>query len=208
MPLALDLTGQTFGRWTVLSVADHPKRKKYFLCRCQCGAERAVRIDGLTSGKNQSCGCLRNERVRQTMTKHGDCQRAEYRVWQSAKERCHNPKNPHYKNYGGRGIVMSPEWRSDYVAFIRDMGPRPTPKHTVERRLNDGPYSKDNCYWATRAEQTRNMRSNVWLMVNGERILLNDAAKRYGINLGTLRQRLRMGWSEQRAVTTPPLWTR
>jgi hypothetical protein len=82
----------------------------------------------------------------------------EYSVWIMAKQRCHNPKNRQYKDYGGRGITMCARWRKSFAAFLHDVGPRPHPHLSIERRDNDAGYTPENCYWATRQQQRANQR--------------------------------------------------
>jgi len=82
----------------------------------------------------------------------------EYQVWRNMKTRCLNPRAPQYKHYGGRGIVIDPTWVKSYLAFLNDMGRRPSPKHSIERKDNNGPYCKSNCVWATKSQQNGNRR--------------------------------------------------
>lgn len=176
-----DLTGTKFGRLTV--VARH--RGKYWECLCDCGAQRIVSSDHLKRGHTSSCGCLRSEMLVARTTKHGNAKRGpardpEYVVWQNMKRRCLDPNNNAYCNYGGRGITVHPSWINDYSRFLQDMGRRPTPKHTIERVDNDGPYAPDNCKWGTRLEQAHNkrVRKNA-ILVDG--VPLKEAAAVLGV---------------------------
>lgn len=89
---------------------------------------------------------------------HGGWGTPEYRCWQEIKARCLNKSKPYWKDYGGRGIRMCDAWVNSFATFLRDMGPRPTPRHSIDRLENDGNYSPDNCRWATKKEQSRNRR--------------------------------------------------
>lgn len=202
----LNLTGRTFHRWRVVRIS-RPRLDKhgkpqgvYWLCRCECGAEREVVTAALTRGKSKSCGCL----VEQCGTKHGLHGTPEYRVWKAVKARCYIKSASSYKNYGGRGIVMCDEWKNSAEAMIRDMGPRPSPKHSIERKDNNGPYCKDNCRWATKSEQGNNTRRNVRRTYMGRTQTLVQWAREFGINFATLRSRVVAGWPMKVALTKPP----
>lgn len=126
-----------------------------------------------------------------------------YNVFASMKRRCNNPTDPNYKHYGGRGIYVCDRWlvpSAGFKAFCEDMGPRPD-GYTLERIDNDGPYSKDNCKWATNEEQYANRRGNVWLELNGERRTLSQWAKHLGIPYTTLCGRYRKGFPVERILT-------
>lgn len=105
---------------------------------------------------------------------HGLSKTRENRIWRGIKDRCYNPNRPEYPLYGGRGITMCDEWKNDFTAFYRDMGVRPSPDHSVERKDTNGDYEPSNCRWATRIEQQNNMRGNVKVEYNGEVLTLGQ----------------------------------
>lgn len=139
---------------------------------------------------------------------HGHARRGqravEYGIWHNMIARCHNPAHRDYPRYGGRGVYVDHEWRADYLAFLRDMGPRPAGR-SLDRIDNDGPYTPWNCRWATQTEQMRNTRHNVLLTLNGETYCLREWCERLGVKRGFLRSRIRRGWTAERALTTPRL---
>lgn len=182
--------GDRYGRYTVLGVFKKPVGyQKYALVQCDCGSPpRHIQVGVLRNGTSQSCGCLHKERV----TKHGLWSHPLFNVWRCMISRCTDPSDKAYKRYGARGITVCPEWLESVRAFVADMGPTYQPGLTLDRRDNNGPYSPENCRWATHAEQNRNYSRNVRLTHNGETRCLKEWAEITGINYGTLADRVRV----------------
>jgi len=126
----------------------------------------------------------------------------EYRAWCGMRERCSNESHHAYSSYGGRGIQVCERWNS-FESFLEDMGPRPTPKHSLDRIDNDGNYCPENCRWATKLQQTRNRRTSDMLTINGRQVHLHDAAHAACLAPRTLKARLRSGWPLAEALATP-----
>lgn len=206
-----DLTGRKFGRLTVLSRAENKKRRATWLCVCDCGKEKTVVGSNLIQGSTTSCGCLRAEVARRSFNKtfksHGHtCGqfKAEYKIWNAMVSRCKNASDRSYARYGGRGITIDPRWEKDFLAFVSDIGPRPSPEYSIERKDNDGPYAPSNCKWATRAEQARNKRNTRFLNIGGRVMTLTEAARISPVTIGAIHARIaKHGWSDERAVLTP-----
>jgi hypothetical protein len=152
----------------------------------------------LQRGKVKSCGCLNAERIK----RHGKATSYVYGVWKQMIQRCENPKNPAYHNYGGRGISVCEEWH-DFEAFFSDMGDRPK-GYSIDRIENDKGYSKENCKWSTMSEQLNNTRRNRMVTLNGRTQTMEQWSQETGIGWHTLRQRIdRLGWPVELALTTP-----
>lgn len=191
-PRFKDLTDQKIGRILVLGYLGKVKRIHRWLGQCDCGKVWDVSGAGLLKG-TKSCGCANKRSIKSN---------PEYRVWKGMKERCYYHKHIAFQRYGGRGIVVSDRWRNSFENFLSDMGPRPTPHHQIERLDNDGPYSKENCCWATAAEQATNKSNNRILELNGQSKTLAEWSKETGIHHNVIHSRLRRGWDVRRALTT------
>jgi len=201
MAILIDLTGKKFGRLTVLKKCDNKQGFKNtsarWVCMCECGSKRIVYSQSLRGGATRSCGCLDLE----IKTKHGMYGTPTYRSWRSMTDRCANPNTPNYYLYGGRGILVCAEWKS-FESFLRDMGERPKGT-SLDRIDSDGPYTSENCRWATANQQQRNKRNNHLLTVDGETRCIAEWAEIKGIQKVTIKARIRSGWSHREAVLTP-----
>lgn len=160
----------------------------------------------LVTQSTVSCGCWSRDRIAWLNRKHGLSNTPEYQSWKAMRTRTRAGNPYHHDRYGDRGITVAPEW-SDFETFLRDMGPKPSPKHSLERIDNDGPYAPENCRWALPAEQQLNRRNTRYLTVNGVTRTLKEWAELHGLDYGTVRHRLRRGWDPERALSQPG-WSR
>lgn len=193
MPKLIDLHGQRFGRLLVVGLGDIQNTTPRWKCVCDCGNESLVSGSSLRTGRQQSCGCLKLEKLIAREVTHGLSRSTEYSIWNAMKYRCGNPNSDAFHRYGGRGINVCEAWIHSFENFLSDMGPRPSKNHTVERRDNSVGYSKENCYWATYREQNSNTRKNVTVDDNGETVTVAEWARRHGISPQTVYGRLRRG---------------
>lgn len=197
----IDRTGQTYGRLTVLRFAGidlrSGQKKSNWLCRCECGREKIIHGGNLNKGHIRSCGCLKQT--------HGMSKTSIYNVLIGIIDRCTNPKNPQFKDYGGRGIRVSSRWDhpSKLLQFVSDMGERPSPDHTVERINNNGNYEPGNVKWATRLEQNGNRRDNMFVTISGVTCHVAEMARRHGKKPVTVFTRIRRGWNAVDAILSP-----
>src|SRR3990167_7073362 len=148
----VNLSGMRFGRLVVVSEAGRDRHmNRLWKCRCDCGGASTVPRGSLLRGNTKSCGCLQPERAREANTNHGGTlwrhRSPEYIAWTNMVRRCTKPRNPKYQSYGGRGIAVCERWLEGFENFLADMGIRPSPNLTLERRDNDRGYEPGNCLW-------------------------------------------------------------
>ena len=172
---------------------------KHWTCRCSCGKEKTVLKSNLYSGKSKSCGCYRAETIVKRCLRHGKSYAKVYAIWAAMKNRCNNPNDKHYKDYGGRGITLCEEWLK-FDNFLQDMG-EPPDRLQLERIDNDKGYSKYNCKWATAAEQCRNKRNTKFLTYQNKTLTPLEWSQLTGIVASVINRRLKSGWSIERALT-------
>ncbi len=195
-----DLAGKRFGLLEALEYIGGSRWR----CRCDCGRESVILTDNLNNGHTKSCGCMRMEGARSATTTHHGSRTREYKIWAGMKKRCCNPAEPRYADYGARGIAVCERWMNDFPAFIEDMGPAPSTRHSLDRYPDrNGPYSKENCRWATAKQQARNMRNNIFLTYQGVTKLLVEWAEEYGLIYLTLFKRIKRGWPMHEALSPP-----
>lgn len=195
-----ELIGQRFGRLEVESVAYYDTRHRArVLCRCDCGRLVNVQLSRLRSGDLKSCCCLLRDLAREHAidrnTIHNGTGTRLFRIWTGLRQRCYNPRSKVYKDYGGRGIAICPEWET-FIPF-RDWALANGYREnlSIDRIDNDGPYSPSNCRWVTSAKQNLNKRNNVLVDYKGQLIPIAKASRLSGINRQTISSRLSRGIS-------------
>lgn len=165
--------------------------------------EQKARISIALRGQKRSNAT--RERMSKAQTKHGLTNSPERYTYNAIHQRCENANHISYPRYGARGIQVCARWSGPdgFLNFYNDVGPRPSSKHSIDRIDPEKDYCPENCRWATAKEQARNTTTTTFLDYCGERLSLADWADRVNINPETLRKRLKMGWSIDKAITTP-----
>jgi hypothetical protein len=152
----LQLAGVRSGRLVGIKPVEQNSLKQWkWLCKCDCGNTSVVLGSRINTGSTNSCGCLAREKTSQRARTHGLSKTPEYKLFLNAKTRCTNKNRKQWPDYGGRGIKFL---FTSFEQFLAELGPRPSPKHSVERLDNEGHYEPGNVAWATREEQNRNQR--------------------------------------------------
>lgn len=205
MPKFQDLTGRKYGKLTVISRSVNGNNGcTRWLCLCECGKEHTVNAGHLKSGGVKDCGCEKSKRTTLRNTKHGDAGSRLYNIWIKMRDRCNNPNNADWNLYGGRGISICDEWNESYLSFknwATSNGYSET--LSIDRIDVNGGYNPSNCRWATNIEQCNNTRRNKHYPYRGREITIREASQISGLEYGTIKARLKYGWSMEQAINTP-----
>lgn len=190
----IDLTGQRFGRLTVLGLdAERSTRKTYWICQCDCGNVKSCRADSLRAGNIVSCGCKKREQDKQNLTKHHSHLQSGtrlYKIWQGMKKRCYCEHDCRYNNYGGRGIKVCDEWKNDFAAFYEwALNTGYSEELTIDRIDVDGDYEPSNCRWADIKTQCNNRTSNINIKIGNSTRTLTEWCEIFNLNYSTVHRR-------------------
>lgn len=210
MSRLVNIKGLRFGRLVVINKVpvtaptSTSRKTTRWYCRCSCGKVVIVNSYSLRRGFTRSCGCLRRTANIKRCTTHGLSHTSEYFTWSNIRNRCNNSNDTEYQLYGGRGIRVCNRWRS-FANFYADMGPKPGPEYSIDRKDSNKGYSPTNCRWATQKTQQNNRRNNVRVEFRGRLLTTSQIHKisRSKIRLNTFRARIRKGWEVERALVWP-----
>lgn len=211
MPEIIDLTGKRFGNLTVLHQAEDridPHGRHYIMwhCLCDCGVEKDFYECNIVSGKSKSCGCIPKQKIIERTTTHGLSNTRIYQIWENMRKRCNNPNDPRFHRYGGRGIKVCDEWNRDFKVFYDwAMSNGYEDNLTIDRINNDDMYCPDNCRWTDITSQCKNRATNIWVDIDGEKKIVSDWAKIYGIDRDLVYRRISAGWDPKKAILEPPM---
>jgi len=200
MPKKVDMIGNKYGRLTAIKQSGKDAHGYRYLFKCDCGDEKETSGALVRSGKVLSCGCLRSETIAAKNFVHGMIHSGAYKSWCAMKTRCTNANQKAYSRYSNLGY--DPSWKL-FENFVRDMGERPIGM-TLERIDNSKGYSKENCRWATIAEQNRNTKQNVFITHNGKTMCMTDWAKETGIPYPTIQDRVRRNLTADQILEIKP----
>lgn len=200
----LDLTNRRFNRLTALERVLNQGKKVVWKCKCDCGNITYVSTSNLTCNRTKSCGCLKDEKLIQRSTTHNQRHTKLYEVWKTMKQRCFNPNNSSYKNYGGRGIIVCDNWKNSFQSFY-DWSIQNGYKTnlSIDRINNNKDYCPENCRWADRQTQSNNTRTNHYITCNNETKTLADWVRSSNLKYGCVFNRIKKGWSIDKALNTP-----
>jgi hypothetical protein len=206
MPAFKNIAGQRFGRLVARShesVLVGKQKRTVWSCDCDCG--NTARVLAANLSRTASCGCLNSEVLARRNRTHGRRRTRLYGVWAGIIARCTYPSQQNYHLYGGRGVVVCPEWRASFEAFAVAVGDPPSGEHSIDRIDNSKGYEPGNVRWATKEDQANNRRSNRILEHGGRLLTLAQWSRETGIPASLILDRVfKRKWTVHDALTKPP----
>lgn len=200
MTRLIEMTGEVINGVRVTCRDSAPHGKPSWRCVCQCGNEFIAVGSSLRAGRTKSCPPCTKSRVIAAATKHNAIGSREYITYHAMKSRCYYERNKRYARYGGRGIKVCQRWLESFNNFLEDMGPIPSPGHSIERIDVDGDYEPSNCVWATKAEQANNRSNNNLIEISGRTQTIAQWAHETGVNRTVIFRRLKRGLSGEALI--------
>ena len=196
----IDITGQKYNRLTAIKRVGSNNMGSTWLFQCDCGNQIVTGSNNVRKGRTKSCGCY-NQELRKSRIKHGMFNTRLYVAWSHMRQRCNNPSNKEYRNYGARGISICEEW-DEFINFYNwAMANGYEKTLTIDRIDNDGNYEPNNCRWVTMAVQESNKRTNHYIEFNGEKMTMSQCAKMNGVSINAFRYHVcNLGYSPEEAV--------
>jgi hypothetical protein len=196
-----NVVGKTYGLLTVLAEAERVgwERKVLVRCSCEAATEKIVYLSNIRSSNTTSCGCVKKAVSKVKATTHGLHLHPLYGTWKQMLQRCQNPNDKAYPDYGGRGIAVCESWQK-FENFYADMQPAYEKGLTLDRKDNDQGYNPENCKWATRTEQNRNKRSNVNVTLRGKTQCLTAWCQELNLNCNTVYTRIHRSKTPEQAL--------
>ncbi len=205
----IDITGMHFGRLSVIKKLKQRSNNKeiMWLCQCSCGKSKSTTGSRLKNKQTSSCGCLHKEQLARRNKKnaiHGLTGTSMRNTWGGMISRCYNKNNPSFEHYGPKGRDVCPRWRGKqgFINFLNDMGPKPSPQHSLDRIDNNKGYSPENCRWADIFQQNNNKINNIYLEKNGLKLNLKEWSEKTGIKKVTIQSRIKKGWDVDKILSS------
>ena len=204
---AVNHKGNTYGLLTVIEATNKRGHGGSIIWKCKCQCGNIVEVESREIRTRKSCGCLRKARsldFGERMMKHSESHTRLYGIWSNIKNRCCNPNDKRYKDYGGRGVQICDEWANSYTCFANWAKAHGyNEKLSIDRIDNNGNYNPQNCKWSTSKEQAVNKRSNKIITFKGKTMTMKEWADEVRLPYGCLQTRMIRGWTEEEALTTP-----